>query len=637
MRKASFYISCTFIAILLPLVCTPKQSAQSGTFTIATVPTGLEPLSVAVNTLTNKIYVVNCNDCGGAIGNVSSVTVIDGKDNSTVTVPTGDDSNAVAVNPVTNKIYVTNGTGNNVTVIDGTNNSTVAVPAGARPLAVAVNSATNKIYVVNNASNDVTVVDGTNNSTETVVAGVGPRGIAVNSVTNKIYVTNQDLAGFGNVTVIDGSSNSTTTVATGAHPFGIAVNSATNKIYVACNGGGITVIDGSDNSTVNLTNTSGSPVELAVNEATNKIYVVPSNSSVITVIDGTNNSSTFVSAAGGGDDPQQVAVDSGTNRIYVAACGTGCEGGDNVVVIDGSDNSTTGIPTPSANTVDIAVNPVTHKVYVVNHDSNDVTVITPPSTGNTSVGTNVSVSPAPGVTVTFSQVTTAGDTTAIPLTPGGNAPPPPSGFEVDGIVYDISTTASFVPPVTICLPYDPNDANPRLYHFENGQWVDRTTSVDTVNHIVCASVLSLSPFAVLTPSAPAAVQTTFVIGDLSAVVGNKVTFWGSQWAEANSLSGGSAPASFKGFADSTSSNPPVCDGDWTSYPGNSSEPPARVPQLVKVLVASSVTKSSSVISGNITKMVVIKTNSGYGPNPGQAGTGIVLSFVCSQTPKSTGT
>ena len=100
---------------------------------------------------------------------------------------------------------------------------------------------------------------------------------------------------------------------------------------------------------------------------------------------------------------------------------------------------------------------------------------------------------------------------------------------------------------------------------------------------------------------------------------------------------GSAPASFKGFSDSTSSNPPVCDGDWLSYPGNSSEPPASVPRSIKVLVASSVTKSSSVISGNITKMVLIKTNSGDGPIPGQAGTGISVSVVCSQTRKSTGT
>ena len=38
----------------------------------------------------------------------------------------------------------------------------------------------------------------------------------------------------------------------------------------------------------------------------------------------------------------------------------------------------------------------------------------------------------------------------------------------------------------------------------------------------------------------------FVIGDLS--MSGTVTFWGAQWWKANSLSGGSAPSSFKGFA-----------------------------------------------------------------------------------------
>jgi hypothetical protein len=124
---------------------------------------------------------------------------------------------------------------------------------------------------------------------------------------------------------------------------------------------------------------------------------------------------------------------------------------------------------------------------------------------NTSPGTNVSVSPAPGVSVTFSQVDVAGDTTA---TTGG--PLPPSGFQVDGVVYDISTTAVFSGSVTICLPYSPAiDPNPRLNHFEGGVWVNRTSSVDHTNHIVCGTVSSLSPFAVLT--------RTNVSGELQAL------------------------------------------------------------------------------------------------------------------------
>jgi hypothetical protein len=122
---------------------------------------------------------------------------------------------------------------------------------------------------------------------------------------------------------------------------------------------------------------------------------------------------------------------------------------------------------------------------------------------------------------------------------------------------------------------------------------------------------------------------TFVIGDHNAVVGNHVTFWGAHWANLNSLSGGPAPSSFKGFADSTSPNPPpTCGGTWTSDPGNSSQPPSSVPHFITVIAASSITQSGSVISGNIPEMVIVQTDPGYGPNPGHAGTGTVVAVVC---------
>src|SRR5207245_3891944 len=43
---------------------------------------------------------------------------------------------------------------------------------------------------------------------------------------------------------------------------------------------------------------------------------------------------------------------------------------------------------------------------------------------------------------------------------------------------------------------------------------------------------------------------SFVVGDLNSVVGTSVTFWGAQWWKLNTLSGGAAPAAFKGFARS---------------------------------------------------------------------------------------
>ena len=117
-----------------------------------------------------------------------------------------------------------------------------------------------------------------------------------------------------------------------------------------------------------------------------------------------------------------------------------------------------------------------------------------------------------------------------------------------------------------------------------------------------------------------------MIGDGNAAVGSSVTFWGAHWWTANTLSGGVAPASFKGFADTA---PPVCGESWTTRPGNSSEPPlGPLPPFIDVVVASHITKSGPTISGDAREVVVVATEPGYGPNPGHAGTGTVVSKLC---------
>ena len=121
---------------------------------------------------------------------------------------------------------------------------------------------------------------------------------------------------------------------------------------------------------------------------------------------------------------------------------------------------------------------------------------------------------------------------------------------------------------------------------------------------------------------------SFVIGDRSAVVGQHVTFWGAQWAKSNKLSGGSAPSAFKGFAENTTPDPAFCGGTWTSGAGGSSGPPATLPSTISVIVASSITKHGSVISGNIPQMAVINVDPGYQPDPGHPGTGTVISVGC---------
>jgi hypothetical protein len=124
----------------------------------------------------------------------------------------------------------------------------------------------------------------------------------------------------------------------------------------------------------------------------------------------------------------------------------------------------------------------------------------------------------------------------------------------------------------------------------------------------------------------------FVLGDLSQ--SGTVTFWGSQWSQANSLSGGAAPSPFKGFANSLAppaAGTPWCNsGGWTTDTGNSSPPPATVPAYMAVVVTAGVASSSSTVfsSPGIPKVVVVRTNAGYSGNAGGTGTGTVVATVC---------
>jgi hypothetical protein len=120
----------------------------------------------------------------------------------------------------------------------------------------------------------------------------------------------------------------------------------------------------------------------------------------------------------------------------------------------------------------------------------------------------------------------------------------------------------------------------------------------------------------------------FVIGDrANLAVGATVYFWGSQWAQNNPMSGGEAPNSFKGFEDGT--QPSGCgSGAWSSRPGNSSNPPATLPQYMAVIVSGSVRKDGPAITGDVKRIVVVRTDAGYGASPGHAGTGRIVAIYC---------
>lgn len=141
------------------------------------------------------------------------------------------------------------------------------------------------------------------------------------------------------------------------------------------------------------------------------------------------------------------------------------------------------------------------------------------------------------------------------------------------------------------------------------------------------STNTLSVQALLRPAAGQPVPL-FVIGDVEPhAVGNVVNFWGAQWHKNNFMSGfvSKGVASFKGYASNAQD---FCGGTWESRPGNSSVPPAVIPDIVAVIVTDTLLKNGPVISGTIKQIVLVDHDGKYGPNPGHRGSGPVTSILC---------
>jgi YVTN family beta-propeller protein len=154
---------------------------------------------------------------------------------------------------------------------------------------------------------------------------------------------------------------------------GVAVNPVTNKIYVNTAGelfvtpSNLTVIDGAtDTVETTIEGIFGNP---RVNPVTNRVYVIEDND--LRVIDGTTNA-VVATVANVVPDlfPIDMAINPDTNMIYLLE-----NFSSTITVIDGATNTATAVVSAGDSPQAMAVNPVTNKIYVVNVGSRDVTVI----------------------------------------------------------------------------------------------------------------------------------------------------------------------------------------------------------------------------------------------------------------------
>ncbi|MCM3871297.1 MAG: carboxypeptidase regulatory-like domain-containing protein, partial [Pyrinomonadaceae bacterium] len=124
----------------------------------------------------------------------------------------------------------------------------------------------------------------------------------------------------------------------------------------------------------------------------------------------------------------------------------------------------------------------------------DNSIPTPP-------GTSVNVQSGP-ISITYAATSGSNATTSInPINPA-SVGTTPGGFSIGNMAYEISTTANVTPPITVCFVVSPA-AYPtqaafsmlHILHGENGVLVPRTTFRHFPSRTICATVSSLSPFA----------------------------------------------------------------------------------------------------------------------------------------------
>jgi YVTN family beta-propeller protein len=287
-------------------------------------------------------------------------------------IAVGNEPIYLAADEKSNRVYVSNQADDTVSVIDGgTNRVLGVVRVGHNPNGVAVNPKTNTIYVANLTGGSLSIINGIKLTTSTLWLGSSPAKVAVNAATNRVYVTLEGRDGF--LDVIDGKKRKlVASIPLPPYPLGVAVDSEANQIYVAdflCGCGEISVVDGITNAVTNTISLPGSSLlgGVALDWKHNLAYATDENRGLY-VIDAING--TVLGKVRDHHYPNEVAAIPGTTLAVEPNTGS-----NRVVFIDASTFAVRKRVMVGEFPTGVAVNATTKRVYVANRHSNTVSVI----------------------------------------------------------------------------------------------------------------------------------------------------------------------------------------------------------------------------------------------------------------------
>jgi len=471
-----------------------------------------------------------------------TVAMFDVKSNTVLAnIAVGPNPLGVAITPDGASLYVDLQGSNQVAVID-TNQRLVLtyIPVGMQPTGIALAPNGARAYVTNRADNTVSVIDtATNTVVTTLPAGQTPVFLSVSPDGSLLYVANHAVMNAGSLSIYDLAGDGLAGTIFGlGQPYDIRFSPDSSTVYVANGLGVLSVINAATEALINSVPVTGNYVAVAPDG--NRLYVTGTNgsSSGVFVLD----AHTFAQLA-------FIPVNTGVAEIVVTPDGSTAyvvePGAGSVAVINTTNNTVVNtFPFGSPAFVD---------------DNNIVLGKSPSLTVATPTGTNVTTS-GNAVSLTFSGVSSPGSTTITSIPPS-EAGITPSGYTILSFAWEITTTANYTAPLTICFQV-PSVTDPivfsslRVLHNLNGTLVDQTilsgpNAPNFTTHAICAQTNSLSPFVIAKLGGSTLLNTSSSISAPSITYGSvaqitaSVSTTSGQTASGNvSLSGdGIAPTS----------------------------------------------------------------------------------------------
>ena len=207
--------------------------------------------------------------------------------------------------------------------------------------------------------------------TSTVITGGSSFGYNPNN--GMLYVANYNT---DEIIVIDTKNNDTIvkTIKVSAHPIEVKTDPVSNQVLVTSFASKkLTFISGDTNEITGTVDTGVSPWGIGIDNGKHLAYIAHHNSPYIAVVDILNHK--VVKQIPIGFEAQSIAVDTNEHKIYVSF-----DDIDKIVKIDGNNNEIeTVIELDGRTSNDIAVDPLSHKLYTSIKFSNNILVMGPES------------------------------------------------------------------------------------------------------------------------------------------------------------------------------------------------------------------------------------------------------------------